>query len=127
MPFQRRKESFRCEHCGAWVEGDGYTNHCPHCLWSKHVDVAPGDRAATCRGLMEPIAAVMEGDTYVIYHRCTRCGIMRRNRAAANDNFEVLVQLAGRPVPEPTSRVQRNRWRRKKSRLAGRSARRRMK
>jgi hypothetical protein len=31
-----------------------YRNHCPACLWSKHVDVQPGDRAATCRGLMRP-------------------------------------------------------------------------
>ena len=34
--FQRHVEDFECEHCGAFVEGDGYTNHCPACLWCKH-------------------------------------------------------------------------------------------
>ncbi len=97
--FQRRKENFRCEHCGAWVEGDGYTNHCPRCLWSKHVDVYPGDRAATCQGLMEPIGVMVEDDGYVIVHRCTRCGLVRRNRASPQDDFEVLLKLAGRPLP----------------------------
>ncbi|MEK7158524.1 MAG: RNHCP domain-containing protein, partial [Patescibacteria group bacterium] len=43
--FQRRVEDFTCESCGAQVTGDGYTNHCPQCLVSKHVDVYPGDRA----------------------------------------------------------------------------------
>ncbi len=97
--FQRRKENFRCEHCGAWVEGNGYTNHCPRCLWSKHVDVYPGDRAATCQGLMEPIGVMVEGDGYVIVHRCTRCGLVRRNRASPQDDFEALLKLAGRPLP----------------------------
>lgn len=97
--FQRRKENFVCEHCGAWVQGDGYTNHCPHCLWSKHVDIYPGDRAARCGGLMEPIGVLVQGNGYVVVHRCTRCGLVRRNRAAVNDNFEVLVRLAGRPLP----------------------------
>ncbi|WDF05905.1 RNHCP domain-containing protein [Shouchella hunanensis] len=31
-----------------------YRNHCPFCLYSKHQDIIPGDRASTCGGLMEP-------------------------------------------------------------------------
>lgn len=130
--FQRRKEAFQCAHCGAWVEGDGYTNHCPHCLWSLHVDLAPGDRAEPCHGLMEPVAVLGDGDAYVIYHRCTKCGTIRRNRAAANDNREALLALAGRPIPEgipprPKRVHRRNPWRSRKNKLAGRSAKRRMK
>ena len=53
--FVRRREDFVCEHCGTKVVGDGYTNHCPKCLWSKHVDIMPGDRAEDCQGLMRPI------------------------------------------------------------------------
>ena len=53
--FQRKKENFVCEHCGQEVIGNGYTNHCPSCLHSKHVDINPGDRAETCGGLMEPV------------------------------------------------------------------------
>jgi len=52
--FQRQKEDFVCGECGTTVSGTGYTNHCPQCLWSMHVDVNPGDRAAACGGMMEP-------------------------------------------------------------------------
>ncbi|WP_265181671.1 RNHCP domain-containing protein [Geomicrobium sp. JCM 19055] len=37
------------------LENGSYRNHCPSCLYSKHVDVIPGDRASTCHSLMEPI------------------------------------------------------------------------
>ena len=50
--FTRVVEDFTCGQCGAAVTGDGYTNHCPLCLWSRHVDINPGDRAAECGGLM---------------------------------------------------------------------------
>ena len=52
--FSRLIEDFICEHCNNPVKGNGYTNHCPYCLYSKHVDEDPGDRAATCHGIMEP-------------------------------------------------------------------------
>ncbi len=94
--FQKRVEDFVCEVCGAHVQGDGYTNHCPHCLWSKHVDVLPGDRAAQCHGLMEPIGVEIHKGQYVLIHRCTRCGVIRRNRTAPNDNFDLIVRLAER-------------------------------
>jgi hypothetical protein len=44
--FQRTIEDFECERCRMLVTGSGFTNHCPACLWSKHVDVHPGDRQA---------------------------------------------------------------------------------
>jgi len=91
--FQRRVEDFVCEVCGLAVQGTGYTNHCPRCLWSKHVDIYPGDRAAACHGLMQPIAVETAGDGYIIVHRCTRCGVVRRNKAAANDDFEALLRV----------------------------------
>ncbi|HYC79501.1 MAG TPA: RNHCP domain-containing protein, partial [Candidatus Binatia bacterium] len=53
--FQRTPENFVCENCGTKVSGNGYTNHCPNCLYSKHVDNNPGDRLNKCHGLMEPI------------------------------------------------------------------------
>jgi hypothetical protein len=49
---------FRCERCGTVVvpvTNGSYRNHCPACLWSKHVDVRPGDRAGACRGPMRPV------------------------------------------------------------------------
>lgn len=89
--FQRTKEDFVCEHCGANVVGNGYTNHCPRCLWSKHVDVNPGDRAARCGGMMEPIRVETKGRGYRVVHRCTRCGVERIVDAADRDAIEVFI------------------------------------
>ncbi|MEK7129489.1 MAG: RNHCP domain-containing protein, partial [Patescibacteria group bacterium] len=44
-----KEEPYECEHCGTSVMGGRYNNHCPSCLWSKHVDdKIPGDRASDC-------------------------------------------------------------------------------
>lgn len=99
--FTRRIEDFSCGHCGAGVTGDGYTNHCPRCLWSRHVDINPGDRAADCGGLMEPVAAGVTNDRWVITHRCVECGFVRPNRSAADDDEAALRSLWGRPIPDP--------------------------
>lgn len=93
MAFIRNKEDFTCGHCGASVTGDGYTNHCPRCLWSRHVDIDPGDRAAACRGLMRPVGLVRRGDGYVLTHRCEACGYKKRNRASKDDDFESLLAV----------------------------------
>ena len=55
--FQRNIENFKCAKCGRVVEGNGYTNHCPECLTSRHVDVNPGDRSSECGGIMEAVGA----------------------------------------------------------------------
>lgn len=99
--FTRTREDFACEHCGARVRGNGYTNHCPKCLWSKHVDVSPGDRAADCGGLMPPVGVLFTDGEYVLLHRCERCGHQRRNRAARGDDRQALAALFGTPVPDP--------------------------
>lgn len=96
--FQRKKEDFTCERCGFVVQGSGYTNHCPRCLRSKHVDVNPGDRQATCLGLMEPVGIEMRSGEYVILHRCVRCGHEKKNKASKDDNFEVILQLSNHPI-----------------------------
>jgi len=92
--FQRHIEDFACEKCGTRIEGDGYTNHCPKCLWSKHVDVNPGDRAAQCGGMMEPIALEGANLAYDIVHRCTRCGCKRRNKVQDIDSTDAVVGLS---------------------------------
>ena len=101
--FTRREEDFTCSRCGTPVRGSGYTNHCPQCLWSQHVDVNPGDRAAHCGGAMEPIGALSQAGEIVLVHRCLACGHTRRNRAARNDDRGALLALFGRPVPDPSS------------------------
>jgi hypothetical protein len=92
--FIRMKENFRCENCGNEVIGDGFTNHCPWCLFGKHVDVNPGDRANPCGGLMEPVSVESKGSSYVIVHRCTKCGVETKNRSAQNDSSEAILAVA---------------------------------
>lgn len=96
--FVRCREDFVCEHCGKSVAGDGYTNHCSFCLYSKHVDVNPGDRSNKCMGLMEPVSVEMKGGGVlgVIVHRCLKCRATKRNRLAKNDSIEtVLLVMKG--------------------------------
>ena len=95
--FTRNIEDFICEKCGYNVSGDGYTNHCPECLHSKHVDINPGDRAEECQGLMEPIHVELRAGSYVILQRCVKCGFERRNKAQENDNFDKLVEYSANP------------------------------
>ncbi|HUO55961.1 MAG TPA: RNHCP domain-containing protein [Candidatus Paceibacterota bacterium] len=97
--FRRTIEDFVCEHCGAFVKGDGYTNHCPRCLWSKHVDVNPGDRASNCKGMMEPVAVEGASPHYRILHRCTKCGCDKRNDMDVGDSTEALLELARKNEP----------------------------
>ena len=103
--FTKLDESFICTHCGKEVKPLGYSsrNHCPFCLWSRHLDINPGDRASECGGLMEPISAEPDPKKgYVIIHKCTKCGEIHRNRAAHEakdqpDDIKLLIKLtAGR-------------------------------
>lgn len=100
--FARHREDFTCLRCAALVRGNGYTNHCPRCLWSRHVDINPGDRAAACGAAMEPLGALSEGDKIIVVQRCVACGHSRRNRSATNDDRDALLRLFGRPVPDST-------------------------
>lgn len=91
--FQRKIEDFNCENCGEEVVGDGYTNHCSACLWSKHVDINPGDRASLCEGLMQPVSIKTEKDEHIITHRCEKCGYEKRNRSTEGDNFDEILKI----------------------------------
>ena len=92
-------ENFVCQNCGALTIGDGYTNHCPHCLWSKHVDQYPGDRAESCGGMMEPVLLEGSSPDYRILHRCQRCGFERVNAVQAEDSTDASLALAQHPHP----------------------------
>jgi len=91
--FKKKIEDFDCEHCGQHMTGDGYTNHCKKCLWSKHVDIFPGDRAETCGGLLEPLGVLKKGEDYILTHRCIRCKAEKTITARPDDNFEALISL----------------------------------
>jgi len=95
--FTEIDEEFICENCGKTVGKLGYTcrNHCDYCLHSKHVDINPGDRAETCHGLLEPIGIEMSNKKgYVIIYKCKKCGQIRKNKAAKDDNMDLIIKLS---------------------------------
>ncbi len=91
--FSKKKEDFTCEKCGFSVKGSGYTNHCPECLYSKHVDIKPGDRLADCGGLMKPVKVEGTEKEYRVLHRCIACAYEKINKVAPEDNIEALVAI----------------------------------
>ena len=92
--FQKRNEDFVCGQCGEHVEGNGYTNHCPKCLWSTHLDINPGDRANQCGGMMQPLRVEGSSPHYRIIHRCVRCAVEKKITVSANDSHKAVVALA---------------------------------
>ena len=51
---------------------------------------------------MEPIAVTVRGEgRWMLIHRCTRCGRLRMNRTAGDDNVLLLLQLAALPLATP--------------------------
>lgn len=91
--FSRTFEDFICKYCGLAVKGNGYTNHCPHCLYSLHVDINPGDRAAHCGGLMAPLRLELKNKKYIVVQKCLTCGFERKNKVTDDDNFEAVLAL----------------------------------
>ena len=99
--FTEIDEEFICENCGKKVEKLGYScrDHCPYCLYSKHVDKNPGDRAEECQGALEPISVEMNPKKgYVIIYKCKKCGAIRKNKAATDDNMDLIIELSSRQV-----------------------------
>lgn len=106
------RDSFTCKVCLRPVvaagAGSGHRNHCPNCLNSLHVDEEPGDRAADCGGIMEPIGVwVRRGGEWAVIHRCKRCGKLSSNRTAADDNPMKLMSIALKPLCEPPFPLER--------------------
>jgi predicted RNA-binding Zn-ribbon protein involved in translation (DUF1610 family) len=105
-----QEKQFRCGNCGSLVSADrelagvNNRNHCPNCLWSKHVDLyKAGDRKATCGARMQPIGltvkkihkkyAVDEMGELMLIHCCTGCGKISINRIASDDSTGALIAL----------------------------------
>ncbi|GAA0374577.1 RNHCP domain-containing protein [Bacillus horti] len=99
MSKKAENNGFMCEHCGAVIlplTNGSYRNHCPECLYSKHMDEDPGDRQSTCKGLMKPIDLIIHSKKgYQIIHQCLQCGAIRRNKIAQDtvqsDNVYLLM------------------------------------
>ena len=93
--FTMIDESFKCVVCNQEVKPLGYTarDHCPNCLSSLHVDNNPGDRACSCHGVLKPIGMDKYKDTYKIVYKCQKCGLIKRNIMASDDNLDNLLNI----------------------------------
>jgi hypothetical protein len=91
--FIRTVEDFTCENCGERVKGNGFTNHCPLCLYSKHVDKNPGDRAMAkkCGGLMIPLDLYIKKEKYHIKHKCLKCDFEMTTRTQDEDDISLFL------------------------------------
>ncbi len=94
--FNMLDEIFICENCGNNVEKAKYTarDHCPYCLYSKHVDINPGDRANSCQGLLKPIGIEKYKDTYKILYQCLKCRQTHKNIIAKDDNMDEIIKIS---------------------------------
>ena len=94
--FTMRDEAFICENFHQTVSPLQYSarDHCPYCLFSKHVDILPGDRSNNCHGLLEPISIEKFKDTYKIIYRCQTCHQLHKNIMAKDDNMNLIIYLS---------------------------------
>lgn len=100
---------FICSNCGIKVSyskvlGTENRNHCPACLWSRHVDEKTGDRSSSCNGKMKPLGLTFKktrenkygqkkvGELMLI-HQCRNCGKVSLNRIAGDDNTEAILDV----------------------------------
>ncbi|MDP2091351.1 MAG: RNHCP domain-containing protein [Candidatus Gracilibacteria bacterium] len=103
MGFKMINESFKCENCEKEIsehpEGSA-RNHCPFCLYSKHLDEDyPGDRASKCHGLMKPIDIdYKKNKGNMIKHKCAKCGKEILNKVAPDDEFLEFVKKRNKMI-----------------------------
>lgn len=94
--FNMIDEEFICENCGRKIEKLNYSarDHCNYCLYSKHVDIMPGDRLNTCLGLLKPIEIEKYKNTYKIIYKCEKCHQEHKNIMADDDNFNEIINIS---------------------------------
>ncbi len=101
---------FECTHCHFYVSIDSLQsgvqnrNHCPYCLWSRHMDLfEAGDRLCACRAPMQPVGLTIKktrkkygpaslGELMLI-HRCADCEKISINRIAADDDPDMVYAI----------------------------------
>jgi hypothetical protein len=105
-----KNRDFRCGQChsevstATWLAGVHNRNHCPYCLWSKHMDLwEAGDRLSACKAGMRPVALTFkqsrkkysgkEQGELMIVHACTECGKLSINRIAADDDAATILEI----------------------------------
>lgn len=92
-------ENYACGNCGETIAGGRYNNHCPHCLWSKHLDdKVPGDRASQCQSLMKPVGVIQKSGTWRIVHQCLGCKKNTVIDSIPEDNIDLIIELSQSPL-----------------------------
>lgn len=91
-----KDENFICENCNRSVKKLKYTarDHCPYCLYSKHVDINPGDRLNTCKGMLKPVKIEKFKNTYKIIYKCEKCKNLHKNIMANDDDMDLIIELS---------------------------------
>jgi len=93
--FIKNNESFTCENCARIVPQHSTTSrdHCCYCLYSKHVDINPGDRLNSCKGLLIPIGVKSANRKSQIAYDCLKCLERVFNIISEDDNKDELKVL----------------------------------
>jgi hypothetical protein len=101
---------FTCLHCSSYVSaaqflaGVGNRNHCPYCLWSRHLDLfEAGDRLAACKAPMRPVGLTLKrsrnkyastpNGELMLVHLCEDCDRISINRIAADDLPKAIIEV----------------------------------
>lgn len=98
MSFKMINTSFLCEKCWKKVSKHpswSARNHCPFCLYSKHLDKDfPWDRASSCWSLMQAIwKDYHKNKWWMIVHQCCECWKKIPNMLARDDAIEIFAEL----------------------------------
>ena len=107
-------DGFKCVYCHVFVSaepalsGVQNRNHCPYCLWSRHLDLLrPGDRLAACKEKMKPVGLTFKKTAkkygprlgeLMLVHLCLECGKVSINRIAADDLADTIYELFERSL-----------------------------
>jgi DNA-directed RNA polymerase subunit RPC12/RpoP len=106
------EKDFNCSHCGREIvaeeligTGTRHRNHCPFCLWSKHLDdKEAGDRKSVCEGDMRPSSLAFKDEgldkwgkkkqgELSLVHVCEKCGKISLNRIAGDDDANAILEI----------------------------------
>jgi hypothetical protein len=109
VSWRRQEQGFTCLHCHGYVDsstacsGVCNRNHCPYCLWSRHLDLhAAGDRLSACKAGMQPIGLTFKRSAkkycpghgeLMLVHLCVECSRLSVNRLAADDHSGTVYEL----------------------------------
>ncbi|MFS8131477.1 MAG: RNHCP domain-containing protein [Candidatus Dojkabacteria bacterium] len=93
--FRKNNESFVCLNCGKLTppHPSSSRDHCMYCLYSLHVDINPGDRMNTCKGLLKPIGLRTKNSKEQIVYKCLKCSKIAYCIISPDDDRSEIVRL----------------------------------